>query len=67
MEKFGENGPWYFLFDSDENKICDRGCQNISKRDWQSMKIFDISIFLNIPVVCGIREEGCRFMAKNNI
>ena len=66
MEKFGEIGPWYFLFDLDGNKICDKGCQNITKRDWPSMRIFEISIFLNISVVCGIREEGCRFMAKNN-
>ena len=52
------------LLKSDWNKIGDRGCQHISGGEWPRLKGVDMGIHQNISGDCGMREEGCRAMAK---
>ena len=51
----------YLLLNSGQNKIGDRGCRHISGVGWPRV---DIRIHQNISGNCGVREEGCRAMAK---
>ena len=52
------------LLYSGKNKIGDRGYRYMSGGGWPRVKRFDISIYQNISEDCGVREEGCRAMAK---
>ena len=52
------------LLNLDENKIGDRGCRHISGGGWPRVKRVDMGINQNISEDCGVREEGCRAMAK---
>ena len=47
-----------------KNKIGDRGCWHISGGDWQGVRRVNMGINQNISEGCGVREEGCREMAK---
>ena len=54
-----------FSFNSDSNIIGDRGCYRlICGGGWSRMKKVFIRIPRNILVGCGLREEGCRSLAK---
>ena len=52
------------LLNSGNNKIRNRGCQHISMGGWLRVKGVGMGNIQNISVGCGIREEGCRAMAK---
>ena len=52
------------LLNSGYNKIGDRGCRHISGGGWPRMKGVGMGINQNISGGCGVREEGCRAMAK---
>ena len=62
MEEFGIGSC---SFDSGWNKIGDRGNQYICGGDWPRIKIVWIGIYINSSGDCGVREEGCRSMAKH--
>ena len=52
------------ILNSAGNTIGDRGCRHISGEGWLQMKGVDLRIVQIISVSCGVREEGCRAMAK---
>ena len=52
------------IFNSDGNKIGDRGCQYIGGGGWLRMKEVGVGICLNSSDTCSVREEGCRAIAK---
>ena len=52
------------LLNSGWNKIGDRGCRHIGGGGWPRVKVVYIGINQNILADCGVREEGCRAMAK---
>ena len=52
------------LLNSEFNKIGDRGCRHISEGGWPRLKGVHMGINQNISGDCGVREEGCRAMAK---
>ena len=60
----GGDYPMLLLINSVCNKIGDRGCRHIGGGDWQRVKAVGMGINQNISVDCGVREEGCRAMAK---
>ena len=64
MEKIGANQPLLFLSNIGSNKISDKGCLHISEAHWPKITSVDLSIHRNSSVNCGIREEGCRWIAK---
>ena len=59
----GGDKPRSLLLNSGWNKIGDRGCRHINGGGWLQVKVVHMSI-QNILGDCGIREEGCRAMAK---
>ena len=52
------------LLNLDSNKIGDRGCRYISEGVWPQVKGVEMRIIQNISGRCGVREEGCRAIAK---
>ena len=52
------------LLNSAGNKIGDRGCRHISGGAWLRVEGVYMGIHQNISEGCGVREEGCRAMAK---
>ena len=60
----GGDCPRSLLLNSDYNIIGDKGCQLFSGGGWPRVKGVCMSINLNISGYCGVREEGCRTMAK---
>ena len=53
-----------YISTQNRNTIGDRGCWHISGGGWLRVKRVDLSIDQNIAGNCGVREEGCRAMAK---
>ena len=52
------------LLNSGWNKIGDRGCRHIGGGGWPRVKEVYMGIHHNMSGNCGVREEGCRAMAK---
>ena len=52
------------LLNSGKNTIGDRGCLHISGGAWLRVEEVSMGIHQNISGYCGVREEGCRAMAK---
>ena len=48
----------------DKNKIGDRSCRHISRGGWLLVIGVEMGINQNNSEDCGVREEGCRAMAK---
>ena len=48
----------------DKNKIGDRSCRHISRGGWLRVIRVYMGINQNISEGCGVREEGCRAIAK---
>ena len=46
------------------NKIGDRGCRHINRGGWLRVKGVGMGINQNNLVSCGLREEGCRAIVK---
>ena len=60
----GEYLAMSLLLNSGYNKFGDKGCWHISGGGWLRLKGVGIGINKNILDGCGVREEGCRAMAK---
>ena len=67
MERVRVDGFRLLFFHTGFNKICDRSCQHLCKGSWLLLQTTYISIHFYSSGSCGIREEGCRLMAKQRV